>query len=295
MKDNYIFINGSRIKDLTGSIFNNLEVISFSEIKNRYAYWNCKCICGNEIIVSSKDLIGNRKKSCGCIAYIKEKRINADNNIKETTNKLIGKKFGKLTVKEFTKLINSMRYYLCLCDCGNYKEVSENNLINGFVKSCGCIGGGKNTDLTGKIFGELKVLEFYKIENGKKIWKCQCECGNLCYYSTSDLNDGQFKSCGHYKDIEKIMHTKIGIVINPQLNKNNTSGVKGVYPHKNSGKWIASIQFQKKNYYLGIYNKLEDASKIRKIAEEKLHGEFLEWYKNEYMKGENNESEKNND
>jgi hypothetical protein len=33
----------------------------------------------------------------------------------------------------------SHMYWLCLCDCGNTKEVSSNSLQRGGVQSCGCI------------------------------------------------------------------------------------------------------------------------------------------------------------
>jgi len=58
-----------------------------------------------------------------------------------TMDKLIGKKFGRLIVKEltyrkdyFSRTENrnkKIKYYLCVCDCGNTKIVSRNSLING--------------------------------------------------------------------------------------------------------------------------------------------------------------------
>lgn len=35
-----------RYRDLTGDRFGRLEVTSFSEIRNRYYFWNCVCECG---------------------------------------------------------------------------------------------------------------------------------------------------------------------------------------------------------------------------------------------------------
>ena len=55
---------------------------------------------------------------------------------------LIGKKFGRLTVlKEDIKLSKEKKlsYWICQCDCGNYKTVSSTNLIQKRVYSCGCI------------------------------------------------------------------------------------------------------------------------------------------------------------
>lgn len=58
----------------------------------------------------------------------------------------------------------------------------------------------------------------------------------------------------------------------------NSSGHNGIYLNKKTQKWIAQIGFKGKNYYLGSYVKLEDAVKARKKAEERMYGEFLEWY-----------------
>ena len=40
--------------------------------------------------------------------------------------------------------------------------------------------------------------------------------------------------------------------------------------------------FQKKCYYLGGYDRIEDAAKARAEAEEKIFGDFLRWYYDEF-------------
>lgn len=65
------------------------------------------------------------------------------------------------------------------------------------------------------------------------------------------------------------------------ISKANTSGVRGVYFNKKRGKWVAQIMFKGKCYYLGGYDKLEDAAKARARGEE-MFDDFLEWYKQEY-------------
>ena len=57
----------------------------------------------------------------------------------------------------------------------------------------------------------------------------------------------------------------------------NQSGYTGVYRSKKSGKWVAQITFKRKTYYLGSYDKIEDAVKARHRGEE-MHDDFLEWY-----------------
>jgi len=62
----------------------------------------------------------------------------------------------------------------------------------------------------------------------------------------------------------------------------NSSGYTGVYWNKRAKIWVTSITFKCKNYHLGYFSKIEDAIKTRKTAEEKIFGEFLEWYEKEY-------------
>ena len=40
--------------------------------------------------------------------------------------------------------------------------------------------------------------------------------------------------------------------------------------------------FQQKCYYLGGYNRIEDAAEARAEAEEKIFGDFLRWYYDEF-------------
>ena len=53
-------------KDLTGKRFGRLLTVERSNRTGDYAYWKCKCDCGNEIIVSSHALLTGHTRSCGC-------------------------------------------------------------------------------------------------------------------------------------------------------------------------------------------------------------------------------------
>jgi hypothetical protein len=54
-----------------------------------------------------------------------------------------------------------------------------------------------------------------------------------------------------------------------RLNANNVSGKTGVYQDRRTGKWLAEIFVSGVKYRLGRFDKLEDAIKARKAAEEK--------------------------
>lgn len=51
---------------------------------------------------------------------------------------LKGQKFGRWTVLEKSDKRSNGQYWLCKCDCGTIKEVSQTSLRNGRSTSCGC-------------------------------------------------------------------------------------------------------------------------------------------------------------
>lgn len=57
-------------------------------------------------------------------------------------------------------------------------------------------------DLTGKVFNDLKVLEwlgFKEVGTAKKrrsVYRCECVCGNLCEVDQTSISGGNTKSCG---------------------------------------------------------------------------------------------------
>lgn len=48
----------------------------------------------------------------------------------------------------------------------------------------------------GDKFERLTILSYTDREGRKGEYKCQCECGNITYSSTSSLKSGRAKSCG---------------------------------------------------------------------------------------------------
>ena len=57
----------------------------------------------------------------------------------------------------------------------------------------------------------------------------------------------------------------------------NTTGYKGVYLIR--GKYVAKIVFQKKQYFLGTYENIEDAAEARREAEVVLFDGFAKHYR----------------
>ena len=52
-------------------------------------------------------------------------------------------------------------------------------------------------DLTGRVFGKLKVREYVGSNKyGASLWLCDCKCGGTKVVSASNLSSGYTKSCG---------------------------------------------------------------------------------------------------
>ena len=71
----------ARVKDMTGMKFGRLTVVSLNEEvskQKKKLHWNCKCECGNEVIVRGDSLRNGRTTSCGCY-----KRQTQSNKAKE--------------------------------------------------------------------------------------------------------------------------------------------------------------------------------------------------------------------
>lgn len=78
--------------------------------------------------------------------------------------------------------------------------------------------------------------------------------------------DNRFSNLREATDSENNMNTLKRV--------DNTSGVKGVSFNKKSGKWVASVWHKKKQYRLGYFNTIEEASESIRFKREELHKEF---------------------
>ena len=191
---------------------------------------------------------------------------------------LTGKVFGKLTVLNKTELKEGGSIvWHCKCSCGKEVNVSSRKLTSGNTKSCGCIRksnkGISPVDLTGKRFGRLVVVSMTsKRISNSVVWKCLCDCGNTCEVNSNSLVQGLTHSCGCLKkENDKLNQVRvINSTLSNQKRSNNKSGSIGVCYDNSSKKWLATIGFNGKDYYLARCDKKEDAINIRKRAEQEL-------------------------
>lgn len=154
------------------------------------ARWKCKCDCGNYLIVTGNRLRIGRIKSCGC-----QKRLRVN----------IGDKFQELTaIKEQSIDKNGNSICQFQCSCGKVKTLKLNYVITSKVKTCGCSKNNRGLDnksfkdLTGMIFGDLKVNKYvgFNESSGRHQWECVCQCQRTCIVNGGALTIGNTKTCG---------------------------------------------------------------------------------------------------
>ena len=205
---------------------------------------------------------------------------------------LIGNIYGRLTViAEAEQLPGKSASWLCRCECGNIVTVMGNNLRRGHTKSCGCL---KSPDLTGKVFGKLTVLgrSDKRSPRGKRtvpLWECRCECGGITYKATDTLSNPEMSMCSDCaarygaeaarNSAGFVDGTQLSKITDPKLTSSNSSGYRGVYYDKKSHRYVVRLIFKGKSMSFGSYLNIEDAVAVRKEAEKKYFGTFVEEYK----------------
>jgi len=99
---------------------------------------------------------------------------------------LTGKCFGRLTAISLTRKAGRPAW-LCVCECGNIKEVLTNSLRRGFTKSCGCY----QSECVSKRM-KLKGFKNNPPVSRSPEYKCWAGMIRRCYYEI----DPSFKKYG---------------------------------------------------------------------------------------------------
>lgn len=114
--------------DLTNKTFDYLTPLYY--IKG--GKWHCKCKCGNEIDVDTRNLNSGHTKSCGCLQKEKASQNTKDMLYYEDDN---------LKVLEYAGTDNQqIAKWKCLCKhCGNIFVTRGSTIRNKSTQSCGCV------------------------------------------------------------------------------------------------------------------------------------------------------------
>lgn len=266
-------------RDMVGQRFGLLTVLREFKNEKGHDLCECRCDCGVEKTVYKANILAGRVKSCGCLEE-KNRRKFRD---------ITGQRFGRLVATAPTDgRKDGSIIWECRCDCGGTALVSGRNLVRGFTKSCGCYLSEKR-DITGQRFGKLTALyPDGESRSNRQKWVCQCDCGETCSVSISNLRNGHTQSCGCLQALEyRTMAdgTCLELIVSSKLPKNNRSGIKGVSYYSRTDSWIATLTFRGRHYYLGNYKNRQDAARARWRAEEELVKPFIEEFQKKQLIG----------
>ena len=212
-------------------------------------------------------------------------------------------RFGSLVAKRIVKYGDIRVYWECLCDCGNIVTVSTTHLRNGHTKSCGCLKHAKkpnNYDLSGRyaimFFDDgTETIFNKKYYNIVKQYHWWIQGGHVYGFvegktkalSVFIIEEADYITIGRGYVVDHInrnpldnRRSNLRLCIysenacNSGIQKNNTSGVTGVYYDKIYDRWMAKIGHDGKLIHLGFFDKKKDAIKARKSAEKRYFGRF---------------------
>lgn len=123
--------------DLTGKTFTYLTPLYY--IKG--GKWHCKCKCGKEIDVDTRNLNSGHTKSCGCLKKEKASNNTIDMNNYETKTIKVLERAG--SDEQGTAL------WRCECKlCGNIFITRGSSIRAGYINSCGCVHSLNEQNIT---------------------------------------------------------------------------------------------------------------------------------------------------
>lgn len=208
-----------RGEDLTGQIFNNWTVLHFSRVNNKLL-WRCRCECGSESDVRPSRLRNYTSNSCKNCKF----------------KNLTGKRFNKLTIKNYAYTKDKSRYFLCKCDCGTEKIIKITSVTSGVTLSCGCYGrelkrlqiGPKNPNWNPNLTNEDRNRDFDEKEtvwsiSVKRKYNFTCQkCGEY----GGDLRSHHIKAYSRYPELRYILSNGICLCNTCHTNFHSKYGLK---------------------------------------------------------------------
>lgn len=186
-----------KLIDLTGKRFERLLVLQRAQNKGKEVCWLCQCDCGNQKIVTRRDLQTGHTKSCGCLKSDSTILFNQQTKKKD----IIGQRFGKLVVLEEIETREEGKVvWKCKCDCGTLHFVRGDLLRSGAVNSCGCLRS-KGEELIATILSDNNI----PFEKEKSFSTCRSPISNSLLYFDFYVNQSyiiEFDGIQHFKDIK---------------------------------------------------------------------------------------------
>lgn len=166
---------------------------------------------------------------------------------------ITGQRFGKLTVLD--EKAKCKGHVVCVCDCGNVKEIRKADIVAGKIKTCGSKGCR---------LGRWRKLDDADVQHTQNTREIHTD------YSSNKIIDKSFENEERVIDINKVYKKMYEISKKPSISKKNSSGYTGVVWNKKNKRWIAGIGFKGEHIHLGSFQIFDKAVRARKEAEELL-------------------------
>lgn len=204
--------------------------------------WLCECSCTNHTLreIVGTDLRNGHSKSCGC-----------------AKGTLISK--SKMKHNQYSDLMidEHGEYYIGLTSNTNEKFYIDADDFDKIKNYCWCESKSRSTDIAKRICTSInnKTVYMHQIIGFK----------GYDHEDRNELNNRKY-------NLRPCTNNQNGA--NRNLQRNNTSGVIGVYWNAEREKWVAQINCGKIRKTLGYFTQKEDAIKSRLDAEIKYFGEF---------------------
>ena len=232
--------------DLTGQKFGRWNVIRASNARNKNGriLWECECDCSRGVthLIPTGTLRFGSSKSCGCLQ--KEAAAKAmSNNFKKYNNYDLSNNYG---IGYTTK---GEPFYFDLEDYDKIKDYCWCITSNGYVCT--------------NIYNENKRNQLLLMH--RLIMDC-VDKKIFVDHINHITNDN--------RKINLRLVTQSQNQMNKKTNRNNSSGVAGVYFDNHRNKWVAEIKIAEKKRPLGYFINFQDAVNARKKAEEEMFGEY---------------------
>lgn len=195
--------------------------------------------------------------------------------------------------------------YIVVCTrCGQEREIPSDKICL-FLTGCSTCRAEERLNkakkyynsFKGEMFGDLEVLGFCDEKKcaNSYLARCKChKCGDKTLVRFSELLQGDARECSNCAKkhlqlgIQRSLDTSKGgsclscTLDRKKLNRNNTTGHRGVTYRAKQNRFHAYLTFQRHQYWLGSYARIEDAIAAREAAEKEIYGSFVEWYQNTY-------------
>ena len=219
----------------------------------------------------------------------------------------IGDKIGNAEIigEEYKGNGYSAKYYICRCGCGEIFSKQYTKLRKyPYCKKCSMEKRKKETNdkaenYIGQVINGYKIISVEKKQGNRKLYaKAICPGCKKEFTTEMQLIKRGIKRCGNCNkenlkgglklikelSIEGTAPMILQKIIGGEraLNQNNKSGFNGVCRFGKTELYRAYINFQRKQYSLGVYKNIEDAVAAREEAEKEIYGNFLEWYGEAY-------------